>query len=651
MSLPNSLRSFSLFIIAFIVIWLALLPRAYAQGSFSADTSLNPDVVRNEHTRVQIILIELSSALICQLTGYDVINPEQGCLGIDYTTNKLGYAPKNSDGQIGGLLGFSTNMISSLYTPPVTSGLYVQYMAQNFGIGEKIYAASGDEGFNALESLRNIWVLMRNIAYLSFTIIFIIVGIAIMLRIKIDPRTVMSIQNQIPKIIIAIVLVTFSYAIVGVMIDLMWAVTYAGINILATKEEVDVTQDDMLILDPNGEAAQALKNRENNALTEDQINGLVQGSRNRESELRRIWADQRGLKPNDSEITKMVEKRVEDTAAQVTDLLTKVNTDGNQLSQDEIITIINDSWNNNVSVRQVATSNLHSTPFSYMKNLFSQAGGFGSFDGISGLSYDAGFAIGGVVSETVSSILGLDRDPECGGWKVFSWLLPWQLGKCLEESFLNIIKWFVGLLGFLIVGAAILIALARVWFSLLRALVYIIIYTIVGPLMIAAGLFPGSSLNFSRWFRAVLAHLLIFPVTVFAFLLARIMAANYHLNNPTGTTFLPPLIANPNSFDNFGTLIAFGIILVTPELLTFVRDALKAKPGPVAGILRGGFATGAVWGTALPRKFWRRLTEYNPQQNRVGAIAGFTRMHLPTILKSRYTFSRDGKIIRRGSSS
>jgi hypothetical protein len=47
-----------------------------------------------------------------------------------------------------------------------------------------------------------------------------------MLRVKIDPRTVMSIQNQIPRIIIGIVMVTFSFAIAGLLIDVMYVSIY-----------------------------------------------------------------------------------------------------------------------------------------------------------------------------------------------------------------------------------------------------------------------------------------------------------------------------------------------------------------------------------------------------------------------------------------
>lgn len=44
----------------------------------------------------------------------------------------------------------------------------------------------------------------------------------IMLRVKISPQAVMNLQNTIPKIITILILVTFSYAIAGLMIDLSY---------------------------------------------------------------------------------------------------------------------------------------------------------------------------------------------------------------------------------------------------------------------------------------------------------------------------------------------------------------------------------------------------------------------------------------------
>src|SRR6185437_16773771 len=67
------------------------------------------------------------------------------------------------------------------------------------------------------------------------------------LRFRVDPRTVMTLQNQIPRVIIAILLITFSYAIAGALIDLMWTATYAGVNFIssaAPNSKIDVNCDD-----------------------------------------------------------------------------------------------------------------------------------------------------------------------------------------------------------------------------------------------------------------------------------------------------------------------------------------------------------------------------------------------------------------------
>src|SRR5258708_14361646 len=44
----------------------------------------------------------------------------------------------------------------------------------------------------------------------------------IMFRVKISPQVVVSVQSALPKIAIALVLVTFSYAIAGFLIDIMY---------------------------------------------------------------------------------------------------------------------------------------------------------------------------------------------------------------------------------------------------------------------------------------------------------------------------------------------------------------------------------------------------------------------------------------------
>lgn len=199
-------------------------PAASSQQQVANPLNTNPDVDKSFHNGVQVVMLETISAMICQLTGTDFVNPDNGCLGISSSTHKIGFV-KNGKGLIGGM----TTLISYTFTPPASSLQYVAYLKNNFGIAKPTYAATTNcpgIGFCAIQPLLQVWVVMRNFSYLIFILIFTIIGVAIMLRVHIDPRTVMTIQNQIPKIIVGLVLVTFSFAISGFLIDVMYTASY-----------------------------------------------------------------------------------------------------------------------------------------------------------------------------------------------------------------------------------------------------------------------------------------------------------------------------------------------------------------------------------------------------------------------------------------
>lgn len=240
-----------LFLAILLLVSPALFMRTvFAQGTYpstpsyqSSSDSVNPDVVQNQHARSQILLIETMNAFACQIVGIDLIDPQKGCLGIDPQTRKIGYV-KSQDAQgrmvLGGAIGGMTGMMAQLYNPPASSTNYISYMEGNFGLVKSANAqVSSGEGFSRFTNLLDLFVFTRNLAYLLLLIFFVVIGMAIMLRVHIDPRTVMTVQNQIPKIIIAIITITFSYAIVGLLIDTMWVTTYFTINAVTKDQNCD----------------------------------------------------------------------------------------------------------------------------------------------------------------------------------------------------------------------------------------------------------------------------------------------------------------------------------------------------------------------------------------------------------------------------
>jgi len=133
-----------------------------------------------------------------------------------------------SDGKVpfwvpGGLSGTASNTIASIYSNPPASGIqYFAQMKDNF-LGIPAAYAQG-VGFQGLQPLLPVWRAFRNVVYILSSLIFIVIGIMIMLRVKISPQAVINVQNAIPKLITALILVTFSYAIAGLIIDLMYVV-------------------------------------------------------------------------------------------------------------------------------------------------------------------------------------------------------------------------------------------------------------------------------------------------------------------------------------------------------------------------------------------------------------------------------------------
>ncbi|HWY79724.1 MAG TPA: hypothetical protein VNW29_05180 [Candidatus Sulfotelmatobacter sp.] len=221
--------------------------------------NVEANVPKNHHEYTQIMLIDLFSTIMCQLSGVDPTNPQQPCLGVNMTTGQIGMIPsspslqfgqaQNTQPKVGGAVKLMAGYISSLYIPAVSTSDYTDYLASNFGIVKHAYAAGPANcaantfgyGFCGLSPIFTLWTGMRDLAYTLLIILFVVIGIGVMLRFHVDPRTVMTLQNQIPRVIIAIALITFSYAIAGAMIDMMWTVTYAGINFISQSSTSKIT--------------------------------------------------------------------------------------------------------------------------------------------------------------------------------------------------------------------------------------------------------------------------------------------------------------------------------------------------------------------------------------------------------------------------
>ena len=121
-----------------------------------------------------------------------------------------------------GAIGATSSMIAGLYRNPPASGVvYVADVMKRFNVVGPVYAQTGT-GYDALSPILPVWKAFRNFAYAFFAMVFIAIGLAVMFRMKLDPRTTLTIQSAIPRIIVGLLLLSFSYAIAGLLIDLMY---------------------------------------------------------------------------------------------------------------------------------------------------------------------------------------------------------------------------------------------------------------------------------------------------------------------------------------------------------------------------------------------------------------------------------------------
>lgn len=137
-----------------------------------------------------------------------------------------------SDGEVlrTGMIPDMSNMMAFLLThPPAQPSYYIADVLDNAGFAQPAYAQG--IGFSSLTPVLQIWKAFRNMAYFFFILIFIVIGFMIMFRKQIDHQAVVTMQMALPKIIFTLILITLSYAIAGLVVDLIYLTIFVVTNL------------------------------------------------------------------------------------------------------------------------------------------------------------------------------------------------------------------------------------------------------------------------------------------------------------------------------------------------------------------------------------------------------------------------------------
>lgn len=131
----------------------------------------------------------------------------------------------------GGLIGFTTGIIGGLLsTPPIHAQQYVADISSSFGLIPRANAQAstniGGAGGQVVSGVYNLWQVSRNMSYILMSIIFIVIGLMVMFRQRINPQTVITVQNALPGLVIGLVLITLSYFFASVLVDVGFVAVY-----------------------------------------------------------------------------------------------------------------------------------------------------------------------------------------------------------------------------------------------------------------------------------------------------------------------------------------------------------------------------------------------------------------------------------------
>lgn len=119
-------------------------------------------------------------------------------------------------------LGFGNSIINDYQNRPLSGIKYTVNTISKF-ISVPQANAQGF-GFGAVDGLQRYWQGFRDISYALTVLVVIIFAFMIMFRVKLSPQLVISVQSALPKVFMALILATFSYAIAGFVIDLSYVV-------------------------------------------------------------------------------------------------------------------------------------------------------------------------------------------------------------------------------------------------------------------------------------------------------------------------------------------------------------------------------------------------------------------------------------------
>lgn len=212
----------------------ALLVRAADDPASNYDMDADPwgyKITQTEFTQYRAAVENCDTpsleCLVRNTTRFIAMEWSQDIVGSNKINNLDCTLPENAEyckqasAESGGLTTSVFKLIGTMMArPPAHTATYVADVLNTAGVATPAYAQG--VGFAALDPILGLWKVFRNVAYFFFIVVFIILGFMIMFQQRLGSKSAITAQQAIPTVIVSLLLVTFSYAIAGFVIDLMY---------------------------------------------------------------------------------------------------------------------------------------------------------------------------------------------------------------------------------------------------------------------------------------------------------------------------------------------------------------------------------------------------------------------------------------------
>ncbi len=218
------MKKFGLFILLSLLFSSVLLPRVVlAQEGMTDEDRIDPAGFYSTPLEVSDTLNEnttgaqnVEKAAIKGLTGHGLALLQSAYPCMFKNCEEI----EDEEARKGFLGGLEDKVIAMFDSQPSVN--VVAHLAEEWVPGYKdtnsVYANGVDDLKEA--KIVDLWSFTRNLAYAFYVVIMIVIGFMIMFRNKIGGQVMVTLGNSIPKIVISLVLVTFSFAIIGIIIDI-----------------------------------------------------------------------------------------------------------------------------------------------------------------------------------------------------------------------------------------------------------------------------------------------------------------------------------------------------------------------------------------------------------------------------------------------